>query len=132
MLHFHTEGEGTIPGDCFRACVASLFDLPTADVPHFVADPRGAHVWFWALNEWLDTKGMQAVIYDGFPCFVPNGGFLAIGSGKSPRGTFSHACIFRVDYGPPELIHDPHPSRAGLDGKPTRFSLFVPKFRVQS
>lgn len=130
MLHFHTEGQAAIPGDCLRACVASLFDMPAEEVPHFVADPRGEHMWFRAVNEWAAERGVQYVVYDGFPSFVPKGGFLAIGSGKSPRGNFGHACIYRIDYGPPELIHDPHPSRAGVVGKPDRFGLFVRNFTM--
>lgn len=31
-------GEAPVPGDCFKACVASLLELPYEAVPHFVAD----------------------------------------------------------------------------------------------
>ena len=41
---------GTV-GDCYRACIASLLDLPTQRVPHFMAMPLD-EVWA-AVDAWL-------------------------------------------------------------------------------
>ena len=128
MIHFHTEASGSIPGDCFRACVASLFDLPALTVPHFVADPRGEHCWMHAVNEWADARDMFYTIFRDDPIVPPKGGALVIASGKSPRGDFGHSVICHLDYGPLRLIHDPHPSRAGIVGPPRSFGIFVRKF----
>lgn len=44
-----------------------------------------------------------------------------IASGKSPRGDFLHSTV-HLDG---KLVHDPHPSRDGLDGEPTDFEFVV-------
>lgn len=43
-------------GDCVRACVASILELDSADVPHFFAtnDPNKAHA---DMRHWLALKG---------------------------------------------------------------------------
>jgi hypothetical protein len=45
-----SEGER---GDCLRACIASIFELPIASVPHFVAEDD----WWGALNRWVEARG---------------------------------------------------------------------------
>jgi len=96
------------PGDCWKACVASLLDVQDYDsVPHFVAleDWWGETVkYVWAetgksLRKWRD------------PAFIPEGLDYFIGTGPSPRGDFYHAVIVDRDG---NLVHDPHPSRLGI------------------
>jgi hypothetical protein len=65
-------GDGKLPGDCVKCCVASVLELPYEAVPHVVAGewlvaPRAADGvvagppervdWFSALNDWLRTEG---------------------------------------------------------------------------
>lgn len=65
-------GDGRIPGDCVKCCIASILELPYEDVPHFVAGewlvtPRASDGvasgppervdWFTALNDWLRETG---------------------------------------------------------------------------
>lgn len=106
-------GDDGTPGDCFRACVASLLDLPIEDVPHFVQ-----HVSWW--NE---TRRFVRATVPGWdigyfwPEDFPHVETVAhgIGSGVSPRmGAFKHAVI--VDTERWEVEHDPHPSRLGIVG----------------
>lgn len=96
-----------ILGDCWRACIASMLELPAEEVPHFVNDnPRD-----W----WTDT---QVYLYEQTGGYIDN---LApvfpledeytIAVGPSPRGDFYHAVIVHRDG---SLAHDPHPSRDGL------------------
>lgn len=92
-------------GDCLRACVASLFGLPLAEVPHFVAHDD----WWGCLEGWLAGRNMAVTWIEGGPT-VWHTPYIA--TGKSPRGPFKHAVIERNG----DLIHDPHPSGAGLDG----------------
>lgn len=65
-------GDGKVPGDCVKCCVASILELPYENVPHFVAyewlvAPRAVNGmvagppervdWFSALNDWLRSDG---------------------------------------------------------------------------
>ena len=40
-------------GNCFAACVASILELPLADVPNFCSEER----WWNALQIWLCAIG---------------------------------------------------------------------------
>jgi len=100
------------PGDCLTACVASLTGEPYEDVPHFAQ-----HVSWWSyMRRWARARGAD------FACIVPVDGSirhvideaergLAIGSGPSPRGPFRHVVVVDEDL---QLVHDPHPSDAGV------------------
>lgn len=97
-----------VPGDCWKACIASLMGIEDYDsVPHFVAleDWWGAtynYVWETtgqSLRKWRDAQ------------HIPDGMDLFIGVGPSPRGDFHHAVI--VDRAG-NLVHDPHPSGMGI------------------
>lgn len=113
-------------GNCYSACVASLLELPIEDVPYFMGEP--ANEWSKRLDEWLAPRGFYALHYEINPenrayydreKLWPKG-FYILG-GKSPRG--DHAVVARGR----DMVHDPHPSRAGLtdtDG----FTLLIPLF----
>lgn len=101
------------PGDCLRTAVASLLHVPYEDVPHFAQ-----HVsWYQTLRRWGRRRGGD------FGTGVPENGSvrhmfddpgnapLVLGCGPSPRGPFWHTVIVDVDL---NLVHDPHPSDAGL------------------
>lgn len=83
-------------GDCLRACVASILELPLADVPDFALFGPN---WMWALVAFaecdFDTYGEHSGVF--------------IANGPGPRGT-RHSVVYE-DYA---MVHDPHPSRAGL------------------
>lgn len=109
------------PGDCWKTCIASLMELPMEDVPHFVEhgdlwwDVTQAFIKAIAGNDkelrwWEDVNA------------VPAGHEFLIGTGVSPRGDFQHAVI--VDHSA-KVVHDPHPSRAGLAGPPETFYSIV-------
>jgi hypothetical protein len=95
-------------GNCFSACVASLLELPIADVPYFMGD-KGTEDWFGPFAEWLKPHGFYPVCFglqEG-NAWRPQG--FHILSGKGPRG-FDHSVVAREA----SIVHDPHPSRAGL------------------
>lgn len=55
-------GDGVLPGDCVKCCVASILELPYEDVPHFVArevrDADGKPLeWDQGINHWLRERG---------------------------------------------------------------------------
>jgi len=104
-------------GDCFRACVASLLDLPIADVPHFVA--KGEN-WSVALVEWLAARGLEPLCFDTRIALFGREHEPCIASGDGPRGA-KHSVVWCDG----EVAHDPHPSRGGLAGEPEWFMYLV-------
>lgn len=119
------EREGDV-GDCLSACVASLLNLPLDDVPVFVAEPN----WHAAMDNWLAERGL-ALIYLHFlrgtwPWIPPRDVPLIVG-GQSPRGPWGHAVIGIWREGAMEVLHDPHPSRAGIVGDPRNVYVLVPR-----
>lgn len=110
--------------DCARACVASIFDLPIADVPHFV-EVAGSR-WRLELMAWLKATRPEFVMVE-LPWPVRSAwleGAVGIACGKSPRhpdGKIRHAVVWQ-EYG---MAHDPHPSRAGLTGEPETVIYFT-------
>lgn len=97
--------DGHPAGDCMRASVASILGLPLEAVPHFVQyrRPADAHLWWWALIGFCHVTGWEV----GYVEEPPRGWALA--SGLSPRG---HEHVVVAFAG--EVVHDPHPSRAGI------------------
>lgn len=104
------------PGDCWKACIASLLDLPMESVPHFA---ELGDTWWEATQEFIETQkaGHELRWWEDILAVNVGSEFL-IASGPSPRGDFQHAVI--VDRAG-QLVHDPHPSRAGLAGPASTF-----------
>lgn len=115
-------------GDCFRACVASILEVPLEEVPNFMED--GRKQFDDNLDKWLkdqsftmlDCRILEPEVVWRYlkDCFV-------IACDESPRSTvedtFDHAVIFKNG----ALIHDPHPGGAGLmhNDRPERITLFI-------
>jgi hypothetical protein len=116
---------GDKKGNCWAACLASILDTAVSVVPNFCSDhPEPDGTWFSETNKWLKPMGLCLIeftiqedrnLMDVFPG-------IWIAAGKSPRGDFDHCVIYRGGM----MIHDPHPSRDGLDGKPKTASLLFP------
>lgn len=104
-------------GDCMRATLASLLELPLADVPHFAQEAKGEPSdYYEAIQDWLCARGFLMVMAMG----SGQGKFFAPGcdhdvyhliSGLSPRGNDLHHSVVGKNG---QIEHDPHPSRAGL------------------
>jgi hypothetical protein len=111
-------------GDCFRTCVASLFDLPVEQVPHFLA--QGGDTVTEPFRAWLKDRGLECVhlCFGSWQAikrtYFDNWGQLVILSGRSPRlradgKSKQHAVIAKcAGYGL-EFVHDPHPDNSFLD-----------------
>lgn len=99
-----------VMGDCFRACLASLLELDLDDVPHAVHFVT----WFDEVRRFMRAQiGSDAGCYEPrWPLYDDGIGRPVIASGPSPRGPWWHSVI--VDSTTGELMHDPHPSRAGI------------------
>lgn len=97
-------------GNCLQATIAGVLGWPLAAVPHFAL--LGEDHWWDCAQAWLDSQGYWI---DYQPTsYAKEGGELLPRcwlSGRSPRG-FSHAVI--GDTTTLQVLHDPHPTRAGL------------------
>lgn len=112
---------GRAAGDCLRACVASVLDLDLDDVPHFVQyieHPEGSkNIWYWALVGFCAAYGWKVdYVEKGDETPAPRGWTFI--DGKSPRG-HSHVVVGHDG----TMVHDPHPSGAGLMGVVGWFTL---------
>lgn len=114
---------GTV-GDCWRACIASMLGRPRADVPHFVARPETEFDWLEQTQHWLRAEYGQELHYvmAKFPVEKSCSQYVII-VGRSPRG-LGHAVLASAATG--ELVHDPHPSRDGLESITGVFVLSEP------
>lgn len=118
-------------GNCYQAAIASVLELTLDDVPHF-AMQCGPHyedhgpVWWRAATTWAYEQGLELQWLPIKDYRIPRDAdwrLSAIASGPSPRGTFLHTVV--VD-SIGELLHDPHPSGAGLAGPPIGYEIFRP------
>lgn len=89
-------------GNCFAACVATIFELPLKDVPNFVRYPD----WVERLEAWCEDRGYYPV--EPYTWLPPKG--YAIVTAKSPRGPFGHSVVYFNG----KLAHDPHPDGGGV------------------
>lgn len=91
-------------GDCVRACTASILELESEQVPHFVEDEPGAS-WYFTWENFMRNHGYNPIMYDNYPRFIG----YSIASGTTERGTKHMVVLFNGN-----LAHDPHPSKKGL------------------
>lgn len=110
-------------GDCFRACVASIFEFPIEHMPNFWEQTQDASEFWRLTNGWaMEMLGLKVLHFR----LLPDDrhvieGILCVACAKSPRGNTDHAVVWQDG-----LIHDPHPSGAGLAEDPDTFTFFVP------
>lgn len=108
---------GGKPGDCARAVVASLLELPIVQVPHFLAISDQTAFGFYSLIEdFLEARGFT-MNWQSNPIYHLKEGEDVYHwiSGPSPRGNGLFHAVVGVNG---EIAHDPHPSRSGLAGEP--------------
>lgn len=110
-------------GDCMRAALASMLEVPIEKVPHFLHDNTSDNAEFCRrVSDFLRPLNLG---YISFPecrqALHETGvrGLVHEVSGTSERGV-CHACV-AVDG---EIVHDPHPGRGGLD-KIDYFGVFI-------
>lgn len=101
-------------GNCLSAVVASLLEIPLADVPNFVAiDDDGGMNWHehWVL--FLRERGYNLHFWpmeDKNSPILPVPGEYYLVSGKSTRGNFFHIVVYQDG----RMVHDPHPDGTGI------------------
>jgi hypothetical protein len=103
-------------GNCLAASVASVLELPLSSVP----DLRGER-WLPKLNSWTRSFGWCPGVFKILPSNILS---PCVALGNGPRGR-PHAVVW-VGGQRGRIVHDPHPSRAGLAGRPFAFVLLAP------
>jgi hypothetical protein len=97
-------------GNCFEACLASIFDMDLKDVPNFHNKN-----WFIDFVEWLNAKGYTShgTLYRNIESYRGGIDGYYIVAGDSPRGAHikgGHAVVYKDG----KLFHDPHPDGTGI------------------
>lgn len=99
-------------GNCVQACIATMLGVSKLDdVPNFLwtdstkTQKRNSFDFWESLDEYLESKGLVRMMMGNN--FYPE--CLHLVSGKTVRDT-NHMVIMFDN----KLLHDPHPSRAGL------------------
>lgn len=94
-------------GNCFHACMASLFELSIDEVPDW---PDGED-WIVGVRTWLRERNLGILALELGPdsdIGAFEGWFIV--SGPTHGRGIEHATIWRDG----QLAHDPHPSQPGL------------------
>lgn len=116
--------DGSVKGNCFLACIASLFDLSIEDVPELEQEAIAQNSsWPIVLDNWCRTFGYEFCgcaylftgmneqqFWDSLEPFSHDGYFIVGGASPRTYVTVGHSVIFRDRM----MVHDPHPSRDGL------------------
>jgi hypothetical protein len=130
---FGNGDDGTTPGNCMQAALASLLELPLNSVPHIALfgerwgdavhsflSSRGMDLRVfndWGSHQaWWEAVGVQVYPIEDMPITPP---MLAVG--KSNNGPWSHVVVW--EHG--EMLHDPHPNGLGLKGDPYEYWLLT-------
>lgn len=134
-------------GNALQACFASIFEVPLADVPNFIAVQPGSGAggadYLRAIDTWLAPRKLAFVKISltetGGRLQFPAGPAICILAGPSPRGDFKHAVVARVVEneisGEGEgaqgfrIIHDPYPDATGLAGDPAWAGFVVMRYQ---
>jgi hypothetical protein len=109
-------------GNCMAACIASILELPLKEVPNFAEHNYKADGSAWRnAMQFLYDRGLILVghhmfevgaklpDFDALPEHLKNCGPYYLQCGPAERG-FEHCTVGWRG----KVIHDPHPSRAGL------------------
>lgn len=118
-------------GNCFQTCLACILALPLEEVPHFYDTDEEHDQQYQNVLVWLAQRGWVCVWtpweWIGPAWTVLPSDSLLVVSGKSPRGDWGHVVVGRVVTKDEwQLVHDPHPDRTGLDGRPYGCYLLAP------
>ncbi len=113
-------------GDCMRACMASIFELPLKKVTNFMK--AGPDKFSFHLDAWLNKRGLHSfdLTWDS-PEDVEWGVVLkdtyVISCGDSPRGKNGeqHACVYYNG----KMVHDPWPGGCGYEKDPVKFTVIT-------
>jgi hypothetical protein len=111
-------------GNCMQACLANVLGVHIDDVPHFYDTDEDEVQQGAAISAWCAERGWLCAYLTSewlrCPWVVFPADALLILSGTSPRcAAWSHVVVGHVTQDGWRLVHDPHPSNAGIVGDPT-------------
>lgn len=121
-----SSGKMVVRGNCFAAAIASLIEMPITEVPNVetLFDTQGVS-WYGVMDSWLRSIGYEIITNNDYKVFHSPAeyyedtrdslmksltGRYYMASGLSPRGVM-HVCIYKDGV----MVHDPHPTREGID-----------------
>lgn len=127
------------PGNCWAACIASILSVSIEDLPDekdfWKPGDHPVNSWppyFRATLDWLRARGLSWLeVRIGGISRDEIGDVYCIISGPSPRdATITHSVVGLGS----RIVHDPHPSRAGLIGPEEKWTwgYFVKTFVKES
>lgn len=104
-----------VDGNCFQACLASIFELELGQVPYY-----DTASWVSDYNAWLlQHYGLIMInLFEGVNIIPP---VFCILSGQSPRFACNHAVVGKGL----KMVHDPHPSQDGVLGNEKQVWIFL-------
>ena len=115
-------------GSCFRACLATILDVPLDTVPRFrenAVDPYAVEV---AARTWLREAHRLLLITSRFEGTRAAPGTQCVAVGVSPRDEAKmHAVVGRIDETGRhvKMVHDPHPDQTGIASSPVYLHFIV-------
>ncbi len=114
---FMHDPDNGVFGDCQRAVIASLLELPISEVPHFNGVAKGdPEIFYDEIQKFLKPLGYAWLVVPAMSSHLFFGTDVPIYheiGGPSPRGKGLHAVVGKNH----RVFHDPHPSRDGLLGE---------------
>lgn len=118
---FFYQEEPRVYGDCTRACLATLLNLPISAVPHFLKVARGqVYEFYEGVDAFLEERGLEIKYQVPLSDYWQPGGpdVFHLISGQSPRSPKINHMVVGLNG---RIIFDPHPSRVGLAGEPNEW-----------
>ena len=103
-------------GDCYRAAIASILELPREDVPHFLHDDPVDDVLTKRIDDWSKGQGLVRMTFwlvtDPRELMSANNPDVHYILGGETADGIGHVVVMLND----EMVHDPNPRRIGLAG----------------
>ena len=93
-------------GNCYSACIASILELDIKDVPTFCKHSD----WMHKANRFVLDHGFALIMFSPVIDEAKDIPAYSVVGGKTKRG-----CMHAVVYLDGEMVHDPHPDKAGIE-----------------
>ena len=125
MIPIHQTLFGSKEGNCFQACLASIFELSLEEVPHVMLKDD----WEAALEDWLIQFDLYYILAEVSQCraqnWWPEGYHLISGKAGGGSGVYHSVVGYRG-----KMVWDPHPAKPGLEEEET-WRIFARRFEIK-
>jgi hypothetical protein len=120
-------------GNCFSACIASIFEIPDVnDVPNFCYEVPAGDDWMFVASMWCIKRfglGLLTIRVPNLPEYEKDSRYTeqffgrssayVIAGIKTARGPL-HAVVYKDD----EMVHDPYPGGSLMVGRVVDWTIF--------